>query len=308
VPSIILLAVLMTAVGAFIFLRQGRGPAVGASSLLLDVEPGKGRLRLTWNREAPLIQKAQRAILTIGDGDRELNVDLDHFQLQRGSVVYTPLTQDVRFRLQVFDGTNATGNAFLRVLGGLPWRIDAKRSPEAAAIQPVAPTAQSQEPATTQQKRRVFTPPAAPGLKSRVAESPPEISTAGAEAPAWQGLKSAAVLPLKASEPATHRAPPPPPVAPVKVGGAVLGPTLVYRTTPVYPQIAKQARVQGTVRLDALVGKDGRVERVDVLSGPQLLREAAVVAVKQWRYTPTLLNGEPVTVHAVIDVNFGRLR
>ena len=71
-----------------------------------------------------------------------------------------------------------------------------------------------------------------------------------------------------------------------------------------YPPLAKAARVQGTVKLDALISKTGTITNLKLISGPPLLVAAAMAAVQQWQYKPTLLNDEPVEVITTIDVNF----
>jgi len=107
--------------------------------------------------------------------------------------------------------------------------------------------------------------------------------------------------------------PPPPPVkevkpkqdGPVKIGGAVQAAKLVKKVTPSYPPIAKQARIQGTVLLQAIIGKDGTVQNLKLVSSTSpLLVQNAMDAVKQWVYQPTLLNSEPVDVITEITVNF----
>src|ERR1700757_1078092 len=106
-------------------------------------------------------------------------------------------------------------------------------------------------------------------------------------------------------------APPPPPPPPPKaavtrtgVGGAVQAAKLVNRVQPVYPPLARQTRISGTVKLHAIIGKTGAVEQLQVVSGHPLLVQSALDAVRQWRYQPTLLNGEPVEVDTEIDVIF----
>ncbi|MHB8753928.1 MAG: energy transducer TonB [Candidatus Acidiferrales bacterium] len=79
---------------------------------------------------------------------------------------------------------------------------------------------------------------------------------------------------------------------------------LVYRVEPRYPQLAVSAGFWGTVQLRAIIGRDGRVRSVEVLSGNPLLTHAAVAAVREWRYRPTLLNGEAVEVETLITVRF----
>jgi protein TonB len=99
-------------------------------------------------------------------------------------------------------------------------------------------------------------------------------------------------------------APAPPPPARIKVGGLVQQGKILHQPMPVYPPLARAARVQGTVRLEGILGKDGRVRELRVISGHPLLASAALEAVRQWIYKPTYLNGEPVEVVAPIDVNF----
>jgi protein TonB len=101
-------------------------------------------------------------------------------------------------------------------------------------------------------------------------------------------------------------APPPPKPAQSRIrqGGAVQAALLVNKVQPSYPPLARQTRVSGTVRLHAVISKEGAVQQLEVLSGHPLLVQAALDAVRQWRYRPTLLNGEPVEVDTTIDVIF----
>ena len=101
--------------------------------------------------------------------------------------------------------------------------------------------------------------------------------------------------------------PPPPAPSPVRVGGNIRPPRKVTDVAPVYPAIARAAGVEGVVILEAVIGEDGAVRDVRVLRSIPLLDAAAVEAVRQWRFTPTLLNGEPVPVVMTITVAF-RLR
>jgi protein TonB len=100
----------------------------------------------------------------------------------------------------------------------------------------------------------------------------------------------------------------PPPPKPtqqrIRVGGNVQSAKMIRQVQPVYPQIAKTAHVQGTVLLHAVISKDGSVQELQYVSGPPLLMKAAMDAVREWRYQPTLLNGEPVEVETTISVIF----
>jgi TonB family protein len=90
----------------------------------------------------------------------------------------------------------------------------------------------------------------------------------------------------------------------IRVGGNVQQANLIMKVTPMYPPEAKQARIQGTVKMTATINKDGTIQTLDLVSGHPLLADAAIDAVKQWIYKPTLLNGNPVEVITQIDVNF----
>jgi protein TonB len=94
------------------------------------------------------------------------------------------------------------------------------------------------------------------------------------------------------------------PPSAIRVGGNVQQANLIAKITPVYPPEAKAARVQGLVRFNATIGPDGHVQNLSVVSGPPLLVNSALDAVRQWVYKPTLLNGQPVTVVTVVDVNY----
>jgi protein TonB len=99
---------------------------------------------------------------------------------------------------------------------------------------------------------------------------------------------------------------PPKPVPPqrIRVGGNVEAGARINSVTPEYPKIAQMARISGTVVLHAVIAKDGTIEQLEYVSGPPMLVKAAMDAVKQWRYRPYLLNGDPVEVETTINVDF----
>lgn len=94
------------------------------------------------------------------------------------------------------------------------------------------------------------------------------------------------------------------PAKPVPVGGRVQAAKLIHQIKPVYPPPARQARISGLVRLEAIIGKDGAIRSLQVMSGQPWLVQAALDAVRQWRYQATLLNDEPVEVLTQIEVHF----
>jgi protein TonB len=91
---------------------------------------------------------------------------------------------------------------------------------------------------------------------------------------------------------------------PIRIGGGVQAALLLRQVKPVYPRLAQQARAQGVVVMEAVIAADGSVKSLRVVSGHALLTQAAVDAVQQWLYRPTLLNGEPVEVATTITVTF----
>ena len=135
-------------------------------------------------------------------------------------------------------------------------------------------------------------------------------------------LKSAsASSPTRASQQGIQQlveeGPPPPPApappgslvisgatGPARLSGGVMAGRIVSKVIPVYPVEAKKARVEGTVIMHAIIGTDGAIEDLTVISGPDMLRDAATDAVRRWTYQPYLLNGEPTSVDTTITVNF----
>lgn len=121
------------------------------------------------------------------------------------------------------------------------------------------------------------------------------------------GLGGRSVIDLM---PVTPRYVPPPPVAAepalrrVVVGGVIQQARAIFQPDPVYPVLARQARISGRVRLAAVISEQGTIEALQVLEGHPLLIKAAIEAVRQWRYRPLILNGNPSKVDTTINVNF----
>ncbi len=169
-----------------------------------------------------------------------------------------------------------------------------------------APATQSPVSAMTQFVRRVLQ---APGRTinpvARIVDpSAPLIGIGGPTSPfvpgSIAGVAMAEIAPPPPSAPAVKVEQ----TKPVRVGGSVLEAKMIKRVVPIYPPLAKQARVSGSVRLEGIIAKDGTIQQLRVISGHALLVKAAIDAVRQWVYSPTLLNGEVVEVVAPIDVNF----
>jgi protein TonB len=95
-------------------------------------------------------------------------------------------------------------------------------------------------------------------------------------------------------------------IAPVRVGGQIKPPSKIKDVRPIYPAIAQSSRVSGTVIVAATIGPDGKVDDAKVVRSIPLLDQAALDAVRQWEYTPTLLHGEAVSVLTTVTINFTR--
>lgn len=125
-----------------------------------------------------------------------------------------------------------------------------------------------------------------------------------AQPPAYNDvLGSAGGPPISIGDGGTIPKPRPPSLAPVRISRMMEG-NLIHRIDPQYPAIAKQAGVQGMVVIKAIISREGTIEHEELVSGPALLTQAALQAVRQWKYRPYFLNSEPVEVETQITVNF----
>ena len=130
----------------------------------------------------------------------------------------------------------------------------------------------------------------------------PEIGIAEAS-PLSISLPETTIRPAAIPTP-TVRPQPLAPSTPLRITSGVQSAKLVFGPRPAYPPLARATRTQGTVKIQAIIGRDGAIKDLQVISGPPLLIEVAIEAVRQWRYQPTLLNGDAVEVVTDIDINF----
>jgi protein TonB len=163
----------------------------------------------------------------------------------------------------------------------------------------------STPPPTSPQPVSVPNPAAAPTqeatqIRDEPAQPPNYTLTAsgrGVPTP-WTGL------PIGTGMTPTFTAPPPAVTKPLPIGGNIKEPAKIHHVTPVYPAIAQSAKIAGIVIIEATIGRDGTVIETRVLRSVPLLDKAALDAVRQWRFTPTLLNGVPVPIVMTVTVNF----
>jgi periplasmic protein TonB len=181
---------------------------------------------------------------------------------------------------------------------------------------------QSHHAVATQIFQHILTTPVSvPAVAAIIVDDPPEVTGSGPGVPGGvpggvrDGVTSglvdsivndgARVVPTVRLPEEINREPvkPPPPVKPPRITVLRMA-TPLHKVEPVYPTLAKQARVSGTVELLGVLGTDGRIHELKVLRGHPLLINAALEAVRQWIFEPTMLNGQAVEVSAPITVNF----
>jgi protein TonB len=154
--------------------------------------------------------------------------------------------------------------------------------------------------------REIKTPP--PAIQDAVPVEAPTGFAPERDRPEvpWREPESANIVMGTVESPESLVAPPPRPAEqpPVRVGGAIRQPQRIKDVAPMYPAIAQAARVQGIVIIEATISAEGQVVNTRVLRSVPLLDDAALEAVRQWQYTPTLLNGVPVPVIMTVTVQF----
>ena len=173
--------------------------------------------------------------------------------------------------------------------------------PPSSPVQPAAKPPASEQPSRPVTVSSTATPTASPDTSK-----PAPLSRADTEPPRGASAKETAQVPRGRSAPAaTLPTTPPRSTKAVRVGGNIAAPKKLKDVAPVYPQMAVQARLQGVVIIEATIGTDGAVTNARVLRPvQQMLDEAALEAVRQWEYAPTLLNGIAVPVIITVTVNF----
>ena len=166
----------------------------------------------------------------------------------------------------------------------------------------------AQPPTSDMVGQKLREPQAIPKHVARIEEGEPPVPAAPSQGPGVPGgtgdPAGGNVLSAIVNLAPPEVVPKPSAAGPLRVSQGVAQGFLVHEVKPVYPPLARQARIQGTVMLQAVIGKDGRIENLQAISGHPMLSPAAIEAVRQWRYRPYTLNGEPVEVETEITVNF----
>jgi len=309
--------------------HQPTGTEAG-NELTLRVEPSGTDLLLTWNKNSAAIADATHGVLSINDGDRHENYDMDPTQLKTGSIVYTPATGDTSFKMEVTE-KNQTKAITESVRSLRNTRPSPMPDGKPATPAPVTPAKTEAVPATTNAPQTANATPGTPAEATPAPVAPAKAAPkvfnsdnlaqrlrpasaadidaaslgAAPASPSGANAGSSLNMPFASAPAPVAPAPAAAPKKPERKGGNVATAQLVYRKDPEYPTAARQMNAKGMVVLEATIGTDGRVVAVKILSGHPLLAQAAKAAVMQWRYRPTLLDGQPVENTTQISLNFG---
>ena len=270
---------------------------------------GNGLIDVRWNPQSASIAQARDGHLVITEPNRQpRTLALGEAQLRTGHLTYQSVAESVEFDLEVIERSGAIAKeSILALQTPVSSSQPTRTPPQTQGENTSTPSAQSvanlgvtaEVPRSSQPKIRTFIAPTAQHkTEQRTFIEAPATLTNGTAIPPAVGLPvpAAAVLPPpKKDGPGEQQ---------VRVESNIQAANLIKKVIPVYPQLARSARIQGTVRFTAHIGKNGRILNLQFTSGPPVLVDSASTAVKQWVYRPTLLNGEPVEVITQIDVNF----
>jgi protein TonB len=193
----------------------------------------------------------------------------------------------------------------------LPFTLPMPLPQPAAPVENVRPVAQASRPSVFHIQFRVPSQPAAAAspAETQIDSFAPPVAGSLATLPMDLGQRLIRIdRPVEIPGPPAASAKPaftdPTAAGPVRVSSELQAAKIIKKVVPQYPVLARQARISGTVKLMGIIAKDGTVQKLQVISGHPLLQKAALDAVSQWRYQPTILSGQPVEVIAPIDVIF----
>jgi len=285
-------------------------PKDNAPVQLLAEPLGNSLINVRWNAQSPLIAQARDGRLVITERDKAPRImALDVAQLKIGHLTYQSAAESIQFDLEVNDRSGAVAKESILSLTSPANAVPQTPREPVATVKPqvipqaAAPTVQTPAPPIVQATAEVPQPTPA---KARAFVPPPKQQkreqAAIIDAP--PALANAPVTPLGVTLPARLAPLSPPPPQQILVETNLQAANLIKKVVPVYPGLAKSAGIQGIVKFTAVIGKDGKIQNLKVISGPTPLVEAASDAVKRWVYRPTLLNGQPVEVITQINVNF----
>lgn len=179
-------------------------------------------------------------------------------------------------------------------------RVPQPAAPAYASNQPSSSTEEAEPEIARPNLGRVRLAKPKVSRNSRIAlngDAAPTLEADSDQLPAGESSLSGGLLAGNANQPAA-------PAAVLPVGGDVVTARLISSVPPTYPAMAKTQHVAGDVRVDALIGADGRVSSMKVVSGPIILHQAAKDTLRQWKYQPATLDGKPVAMHLTVTIQF----
>jgi protein TonB len=291
---------------------------VTAAALQLAVaSEDDGLIGLHWNEQSVPVLQAREGRLQISEDDKPpRSVSLKPGQLAAGHLFYESSAERVAFQLAVTEKSGAVVQESVvaakkpEPTGAAPSQTSRTPAVNSAIPSPVPNSPIAQLPVPGVLAPRTFTPPptraapAQPGEGRVILMEPAPAINGGSSVAAGSMLPGKVdIIPPPPAFKQASAAPPPAPKR-VQVGGKLQGAMLLRKVDPVYPTLARQMRIEGTVRFQAVISKEGEVQDLKYVGGPQALEKAAADAVKHWVYRPTLLDGRPVEVSTQIEIGF----
>jgi protein TonB len=280
-------------------------PAPG-QTLGLKIQRQGADLILSWNRNAPDMLGATAGLLSVKDGQAQREIGLTAEQLRLASILISPQSDHVEVQLTVLLPNQRTSSESGIVILPAPGQsdpVEIQATVPPKNYTPAEIVSQAPRPKAT----KAFVPPGrSQSPSAQPMEQPPALDTTDplrrihpAEfAASRQGLAPRAITEAPASTSPAGSS------LPARAGGNVQPAEIISRSEPVYPYAARVAGIRGTVVLEGVVGLNGRVKDLKVVSGAPTLRQAAVTAVNQWIYRPALLNGKPIESRIRAEIRF----
>ena len=292
--------------------------------LQLYVEARGDDLNVRWNPKSAPITEARDGRLVILEGDQQPPriIPLNLQQLTSGHVYYRSSAERVQFQLEIIDHSGGISRESVLALSATS-AVAAPRSSPPLADNPQAPAKKvlsipipsantaalpraniTEAPPKGLPAPRVFMPPSSGGHTLQlptITFEPPTTQTV--TVPPVAVVLPATISNLPANIPPARQVKEAPVAKQIVVANLQTAEP-IKRVMPAYPPMAREQRIQGTVRFIATIGKDGRVKNLEFISGNPVLVKAATDAVKQWLYRPALQNGAPVEMTTQIDLNF----
>ena len=299
---------------------QGQ-PAAGSTSaagqaLGLKLVRQGADLSLTWNRNLPDVLGASAGLLIIKDGTVRKEKNLSTEQLRSANILFSPESDNVEVQLTLLLPNKRTvRDSAIAILAaqGTPTpattnpAVQSANAPSSSSAAQVTPRTPNVDPRGVLAGRRqpnqavVKQPLDKPAVLKLLQSNPPSRYSQTQPSASLSPHPAAAGVRLPVS---TAQALPDLPPTPNRDGGNTKSPVLIWRKNPIYPPAARASNLQGVVALDCLIGTDGHVKSLKVISGLAIFRQAALDAVGQWMYRPTKVNGESVEAPTRVEILF----